>query len=184
MDCFFHMNVCLRHDFKNWAYIAPDYVFVFYYLFIWLHWVLAAACKVFIWSMWDLVPWPRIEPRIQPRPLALGAWSLSHWTTREVTTPDCIMSMLHCLDTYRIYVGRYVFFILVAPFKCWRILVSLEKWKVWSHMPPGPHPPGPEGCPLGPGVPPFWQPCLHCVVCSTWMLYSCDPSGHLRILEL
>ena len=30
--------------------------------------------------MWDLVPWPGIEPS----PLALGAWSLSHWTTREV----------------------------------------------------------------------------------------------------
>ena len=31
-------------------------------------------------SMWDLVPWPGIEPR----PSALGAWSLSHWTTRAV----------------------------------------------------------------------------------------------------
>ena len=31
-------------------------------------------------GMWDLVPWPGIKPR----PPALGAWSLSHWTTREV----------------------------------------------------------------------------------------------------
>ena len=31
-------------------------------------------------SMWDLVPWPGIESR----PPALGAQSLSHWTTREV----------------------------------------------------------------------------------------------------
>ena len=30
-------------------------------------------------GMWDLVPWPGIE---LGRP-ALGAWSLSHWTTRE-----------------------------------------------------------------------------------------------------
>ena len=30
--------------------------------------------------MWDLVPWPEIRPGS----LALGAWSLSHWTTREV----------------------------------------------------------------------------------------------------
>ena len=29
---------------------------------------------------WDLVAWPGIEPR----PPALGAWTLSHWTTREV----------------------------------------------------------------------------------------------------
>ena len=31
-------------------------------------------------SLWDLVPWPGIEPG----PPALGAWSLNHWTTREV----------------------------------------------------------------------------------------------------
>ena len=30
--------------------------------------------------MWDLVPITKIEPR----PPALGAWSLNHWTTREV----------------------------------------------------------------------------------------------------
>ena len=36
---------------------------------------LAAPC--FSCSMWDLVPWPGIEPR---SPM-LGAWSLSHWTT-------------------------------------------------------------------------------------------------------
>ena len=31
-------------------------------------------------GMWDLVPWPGMELR----PPALGVWSLSHWTTREV----------------------------------------------------------------------------------------------------
>ena len=31
-------------------------------------------------SMWDLVPWPGIEPG----PFALGLWSPSYWTTREV----------------------------------------------------------------------------------------------------
>ena len=30
-------------------------------------------------GMWDLVPWPGI----QPRPPSLGAQSLSHWTTRK-----------------------------------------------------------------------------------------------------
>ena len=34
-------------------------------------------------GMWDLVPWPRVDPR----PPALGAWSPSHWTTREA--PPC-----------------------------------------------------------------------------------------------
>ena len=32
-------------------------------------------------GMWDLPPWPGIKPR----PPALGAWRLSHWTTREVS---------------------------------------------------------------------------------------------------
>ena len=31
-------------------------------------------------STWDLVPWPGIEPS----PPALGARSLSHWTTKEI----------------------------------------------------------------------------------------------------
>ena len=57
------------------------------YLFIWLHLVLDAACRIFpfgMWtlscSMWDLVPWPGIEPR----PPTLETWSLSHWTHKEV----------------------------------------------------------------------------------------------------
>jgi len=32
-------------------------------------------------SVWDLVPWPGMEPG----PPALGEWSLCHWTTREVS---------------------------------------------------------------------------------------------------
>ena len=43
------------------------------YLFAWLHWVLVVACGI-------LAPWPGIEPGFP----ALGVWSLSHWTTREV----------------------------------------------------------------------------------------------------
>ena len=35
-----------------------------------------------------LVPQPRIEPRLS----ALGAWSLNHWTTREVPRPRDLRS--------------------------------------------------------------------------------------------
>ena len=49
-------------------------------IFILLHRILVVAHRVFSCSMWDLVLWPGIEPR----PPALGALSLSHWTTREV----------------------------------------------------------------------------------------------------
>ena len=79
---------------------APGDTHAIRYLFTWLHWVLAIACeflhclaahRIFsctMWtlsgSMWDLVPWPGIEPGSP----ALGAWSLSHWTTRKVPLHD------------------------------------------------------------------------------------------------
>ena len=49
------------------------------YLFIWLCQVLVVGWRIFSCSMWDLASWPGTEPRS----LALGIWSLSHWTTRE-----------------------------------------------------------------------------------------------------
>ena len=36
--------------------------------------------QLLVVAMWDLVPWSGIEPG----PPALGVWSLSHWTTKEV----------------------------------------------------------------------------------------------------
>ena len=44
------------------------------------------ACRIFSCSVWDRVPWPGTEPR----PPALGAQSLSHWTTREVSRFSCL----------------------------------------------------------------------------------------------
>ena len=41
-------------------------------------------------SMWDPVPWPRIEHE----PPALRAWSLSHWTTREVPTASSLSKLI------------------------------------------------------------------------------------------
>ena len=40
--------------------------------------------------MWDLVPWPGIEPG----PLALGIQSLSRWTTRQVPQLLCVFNLL------------------------------------------------------------------------------------------
>ena len=48
------------------------YLFFKEYLFIWLPWVLSFDIWTFSCGMWDLIPWPGIEPR----PLVLGAWSL------------------------------------------------------------------------------------------------------------
>ena len=49
-------------------------------IFLWLLWVLVAACGILSCGVWDLAPWLGIKPR----PPALGAWSLNHWNTREV----------------------------------------------------------------------------------------------------
>ena len=45
---------------------------------------LVVTCELLVVAcMWDLVPWPGIEPG----PPALGAQSLNHWATREVLPP-------------------------------------------------------------------------------------------------
>ena len=65
------------------------------YSFVWLCQILIAASQIFSlpWSMqtlncvvWDIVH----RPGMEPRPPALGAQSLSHWTTREVCHPAAI----------------------------------------------------------------------------------------------
>ena len=51
------------------------------------HWVLVAACGIFRGGMWDLQGQHVGSSSLtcsEPRPPELGAWSLSHWTTREV----------------------------------------------------------------------------------------------------
>ena len=64
------------------------FLFVYLFLFIWLHWVLLqhvgssvflAGCGIFHWGKWNLISWPGIEPGTP----ALGMWGLNHWTTRE-----------------------------------------------------------------------------------------------------
>ena len=91
---------------QNPAQITPSQKpsnFFSFYLFsecIWLCQVLVAAYGI-------LVPWPGIEPRTP----ALGAWSLSHWTTREVPRnlllPQLKESQMFCgwwlLSTMLIY---------------------------------------------------------------------------------
>ena len=73
------------------------------YLFIYLTAVLVVACRIFSYrlkilsgSMWDIVPWKEIKPR----PLALGARNLSHWTTRGVPALLFLNSPLWVLLLY------------------------------------------------------------------------------------
>ena len=67
---------CIRSTYNNQLHFLN----IYFYLFIWLHWILVAAGRIFSCGMWNLVP----QPGIKPRPPALGAWSPSHWATRKV----------------------------------------------------------------------------------------------------
>ena len=60
--------------------------------------VFAAAHGIFSCWMWDLVPWAGIKPR----PPALGAPSLNHWTTREAPISRLLFSQQReCLKVFK-----------------------------------------------------------------------------------
>ena len=96
---------------------------------------LHCSTRVLSYGMWDLVPWPQIEPR----PPALGAWSLSHWMTREV--PNLIL-VLKCLFRGKHKLGqqdkRHCAHFTDGP---WSVSVSAHTAEVSSGFcTPCPHP--------------------------------------------
>jgi len=50
--------------------------------------IFVAVCEIFGCGMRNLIPWPGFKRR----PLALGEWSLSHWTTGDV--PETYATLL------------------------------------------------------------------------------------------
>ena len=80
-------------------YISPTLFFKIFIYLLWLLQVLVGARGLLVAAcMWDLVPGPGIEPV----PPALGAQSLTHWTTREVP-PRLFMSLspiLHLFEAH------------------------------------------------------------------------------------
>ena len=85
-SCHREEDKCLIHCcVKKLGYISIQVVIrscfiIIIYLFIWLCWILIPAHSIFSCGIWNLVPWPGIEPG----PPTFGTQSLSHWTTREV----------------------------------------------------------------------------------------------------
>ena len=80
----------------------------------------SCGLRTLSYGMWDLVPWPGMEPRSP----ALGAWSLSHWTAREVT----VYFFLH-------HIWRHI--IQLSYFLMMLRLISAEKersrsWWGWA----------------------------------------------------
>jgi len=106
----FYFN--FKKEFKKFAYflwhtgslmlVVACRIFVFgcsmWGLYLWDLGTLVVSFGIFSWSlwtlscsMWDVVSWPGIEPRTP----ALGAWKLSHWTTRKVS-PERIFCCIVC----------------------------------------------------------------------------------------
>ena len=88
----------------------PPTLFIFnIYLFIclfWLLWVLVAACRIYSCSMRTLSCGMHVgsnsPPGIEPGPPALGAWSLTHWTTREVPVQTALKEIIRLLFCFLI----------------------------------------------------------------------------------
>lgn len=79
----FHIKQVGSWNFYFW-FLNLNSGFLFFFLiftslFIWLCWISVVACGISSW-VWALAPGPGIEPGT----LARRAWSLAHWTTREV----------------------------------------------------------------------------------------------------
>ena len=66
----------------KWFPIVQLYIYCVYFLnlYIWLYWVLVAACRAFSCSVWPLVHWSEIKPWLPE----LGVWGLHPCTTWEV----------------------------------------------------------------------------------------------------
>ena len=82
-------KTCIRRDSSDLCLLlwGKSCFYFKYYLLTWPCQVLVVACGVFSCDVWDLAPWPGIEPGSP----ALGAQSLSHWTTRAVLKEEMLL---------------------------------------------------------------------------------------------
>ena len=75
-------------------------------------------------SMWDPVP----QPGIKPIRSALGAWSLSHWTTREVLGRLSYLSLLW--PRFNIKKTKIM---ASGAITSWKVMKG-RKWKQWQTL--------------------------------------------------
>ena len=82
--------------------------------------------------MWDLVPWPGIKLRSS----ALGAWQLSHWTTREV--PDLGLSLQKSQGSqFPLLLSSSIVSTNFSFFQYSRLCGMLLTWRSSSQIPKG-----------------------------------------------
>ena len=93
--------------------------------------------------MWDLVPWPGIKLRTP----ALGAWSLSHWATREVprwciyysgqATSGCDRKPKRQVPLPPVGLGMINYFLQVCAFICFPYSRNCSKLAFHNPVPIG-----------------------------------------------
>ena len=77
--------------------------------------------------MWNLVPWPGTEPG----PPALGAETLSHWTTRQVP-PHCFLFGANCMTFHCMGVGVTALYV-IGP-HLWNLMDICFVWFCFCHF--------------------------------------------------
>ena len=105
--------------------ISLLFLFKKFYLFICLHQVSVAAGEIFtlFCGMWDLVPWPGIEPG----PSASRMQNISHWATREVL---CIF-LAHIKKIFFLLV--FILYRSIVDLQCGVNICSTAKWHIYIH---------------------------------------------------
>ena len=86
---------------------------------------LCCGIQTLSFGMWDLVPWPGIEPG----PPALGVKSLSHWTTREVPQLLCVCVCVCLFSCVRLFVTPWTV-ACQAP-----LSMAFFRQEYWSGLP-------------------------------------------------
>lgn len=120
--------------------IIPNFPRVLF-IYFWLCWLFVAALRIFLVEVCELlvlaykflvasfqclVPWPGIEPG----PLVLGMWSLSHWSTKEVLLEvffflivnGCrVCQILFCVSWWDYDLSKLVgiWWVMLIDFKYW-----------------------------------------------------------------
>ena len=79
-------------------------------------------------GIWNLVP----SPGIEPGPLALEMWSLSHWTSREVPTDAFKVNFLNLATLLQIFKASKLHgYINLQLKKKWHLKVKIRKAVLW-----------------------------------------------------
>ena len=96
--------------------VGLSFFFFFFNLFIWLHQVFVAACRIFSryiqslgCGMWDLVPWPGIEP-------GTLHWALAAFAIGPLRGSGSLLIVPGTHRSYTFWKSTLLIFLLVVPY--------------------------------------------------------------------